>query len=139
MQDQDNAKIVQSMYAAFAKGDIAAIMERVAPEIEWTMEGPASIPLAGRRKGHDQVRKFFQEMATTQTEHKLTIDDIVAQGDTVMSTGRFAARVNATGKRIDCAVAHIFKFRAGKVVKFLDIVDTAQMVEAYTASRSAAG
>jgi ketosteroid isomerase-like protein len=127
------------MYAAFGRGDIAAIVERLAPDVEWTLEGPQSIPYAGRRKGHDQVRQFFQAMATTQTDHKLTIDDIISQGDIVMSTGRFAANVTATGKRIDCAVAHVFTLRGGKVVKFLDFVDTAQMADAYAARQSAAG
>jgi ketosteroid isomerase-like protein len=43
----------------------------------------------------------------------------------------------ATGKRIDCAVAHVFTIRDGKIAKFLDFVDTAQMADAYVSAAAA--
>jgi ketosteroid isomerase-like protein len=126
------------MYAAFGRGDVATIINHLAADVEWTLEGPESIPFAGRRVGHDQVKQFFQAMATTQTDHKLTIDEVIAKGDKVVSVGRYAAVVKATGKRIDGAVAHVFTIRGGKVVKLQDFINTAQTADAY-ASTMAAG
>jgi len=137
MQEQDNEKMVQDMYAAFGRGDVATIIKHLAPDVEWSLEGPESLPIAGRRVGHDPVKQFFQLLATTQTDHKLTIDEIVAKGDKVVSVGRYAAAVKATGKRFDSAVAHVFTIRGGKVVKFQDFVDTAQMADAYASSMAA--
>jgi ketosteroid isomerase-like protein len=137
MQEQDNEKMVQDMYAAFGRGDVATIMKHIAPDVEWTMPGPESIPYAGRRVGHDRVIQFFQALATTQTDQKLTIDETISKGDKVVSVGRYEAVVTATGKRIDCAVAHVFTIRGGKVVKLLDFVDTAQTADAYVSAWAA--
>ena len=138
MSEQQNTEIVKAMYAAFGRGDIQTIMERVTDDIEWTLEGPAILPFAGARKGPSEVLGFFQALATTQDNHKLTIESYVAQGDTVATIGRYAATVKATGKSFDSRSAHFFTFRDGKVSKFADFVDTAQMAEAYQQAAAAA-
>jgi hypothetical protein len=133
MNEQANTALIQSMYAAFGRGDIRFIADSLASDIEWTLEGPEIIPYAGRRHGVDQVLGFFHAMATTLTGPKLTITDIVAQGDKVAAFGRFAATVTATGKRFDSQVAHLFQIRDGKVSNLVDVVDTAAEAEAYRA------
>ena len=75
-------------------------------------------------------------MATTQTGQKLTITEYISQGDKVATVGRYAAKVTATGKTFDCAVAHVFTLRDGK--ELLDFADTAQMADAYVATAAAA-
>ena len=69
---------------------------------------------------------------------KLTTDSYIAQGDKVATTGGYSGVVKATGKRFDCAVAHIFTIHDGKVSRFLDFMDTAHMADAYSSSASAA-
>lgn len=133
MNEQANTALIQSMYVAFGRGDIRFIADSLASDIEWTLEGPEIIPYAGRRHGVDQVLGFFHAMATTLTGPKLTITDIVAQGDKVAAFGRFAAAVTATGKRFDSQVAHLFQIRDGKVSNLVDVVDTAAEAEAYRA------
>ena len=131
MNENDNITLVQNMYAAFGRGDIQTIMGHLAPNVEWTLNGPTEIPYSGKKSGPDQVLTFFEALATTQEDQKLTIDEYIAQGDRVATVGRYSATVKATGKRIDGPVAHIFTVRNGKVIRFLDFVDTAQMAEAY--------
>ncbi|HTP85329.1 MAG TPA: nuclear transport factor 2 family protein [Bryobacteraceae bacterium] len=137
MNEQDNTAAVKALYAAFGRGDIQYILERLTSDIEWTLEGPAILPFAGTMQGPDGVLTFFQALATTQDDRKLTIDTIVAQGDMVATMGRYAATVKATGKRFDSAVAHFFTFRNGKVAKFNDFVNTALMAEAYQQAAAA--
>jgi ketosteroid isomerase-like protein len=135
---QNNVEIVKSAYAAFGRGDIATILATLAPDVEWTQEGPAIVPYSGKFVGPDQVAKFFAGIATTQTGHKLTIDHILGEGDIVATSGRYAATVTATGKSFDIAIAHFFHFQDGKMVRFVDYGDTAAVAEAYTATASAA-
>jgi ketosteroid isomerase-like protein len=134
MTENHNTKLIQTMYAAFGAGDIQTILDLLSPDVEWTLTGPAGIPYSGKKVGPSQVLTFFQSLATTQEHHKLTIDVYIAQGDHVATTGRYSALVKATGKLIDGPVAHVFTIKNGKVVKFLDFVDTAQMADAYTHS-----
>ena len=139
MNEQANTALIQSMYAAFGRGDIRFIADHLASDIEWTLEGPETIPYAGRRHGVDQVLGFFHAMTTTLTGPKLTITDILAQGDKVAAFGRFAATVTVTGKRFDSQVAHLFQIRDGKVSNLVDVVDTAAEAEAYRAPEAAVG
>jgi ketosteroid isomerase-like protein len=91
-------------------------------------------------KGPKEVQsKFFGGLAGTQQDQKLTIEDFVAQDDAVATFGRYSATVKATGKKFDSPVAHLFRFRNGKVVKFVNIGDTAAAVEAYSGAASGKG
>jgi len=138
MNEQNNTKLIQQMYAAFGRGDVQTILDHLAPDVEWTMEGPAVIPYAGRKVGISQVAGFFEALRTTQQNQKLTIDEYIAQGDRVVTVGRYSALVMATGKQVDCAVAHVFSVRDGRITRFLDFGDTAQMAEAYISQTAAA-
>jgi len=133
----DNVSLVKSIYAAFGRGDVGFILNSVAPEVQWTLEGPAIIPYSGKRMGRDGVAGFFEALATTQTHQKLTIDEFIEAGDEVITVGRYAARVNATGKYMDTALAHVWTIKAGKITRFLDFADTAGMAAAYEGASAA--
>jgi len=138
MKEQQNTDTIKAMYAAFARGDVQTILNRLADDVEWRFDGPATIPFAGVRRGPAEVVGFFQALASTQENQALTIETFVAQGDHVATIGRYAATVKATGRRFDEAVSHFFTFRDGKVSKFVDFGDTASIVDAYTQSAAAA-
>src|SRR5438132_11175861 len=101
MSEQNSTALVKDCYDAFARGDIQGILDHLAPNVEWVTEGPSTIPYAGEYVGIDNVRGFFQALATTQENPKLVTDDYIAQGDKVATSGRYSATVKATGKRFD--------------------------------------
>jgi uncharacterized protein len=138
MNEQQNTDSIKAMYAAFARGDVQDILDRLTDDVEWTLEGPAILPFAGTKRGPAEVLGFFEALATTQQNQKLTIDTYAAQGDIVATMGRYAATVRATGRSFDSRVAHFLTFRDGKVSKFADFVDTAAMAEAYAHAAAAA-
>jgi ketosteroid isomerase-like protein len=131
MIEKSNTALIQNMYGAFARGDVKAILETLAPNVEWIMDGPKVIPYAGKWTGPAQVLKFFEALGGTQEAVKMTTDDYIAQGDKVVTVGRYAATVKATGWKFDSVAVHVFTIKNGKVVKFLDVTDTAQVAEAY--------
>jgi hypothetical protein len=56
-----NVTTVQSMYAAFGKGDIATIIAGVTPDIDWHSGGRISdFPAFGPRKG-PKGRRILQD------------------------------------------------------------------------------
>ena len=52
---------------------------------------------------------------------------LVEAGDVVVMEGRYAATHAGTGKQLDCQVCHVWNVGGGKVTKFQQYVDTAQM------------
>ena len=137
MTEHLNTALIQKLYDAFGKGDMNTILGTLADDADWIMEGPTIIPYSGKRKGIAQIVEFFQALATTQTGQKLTVETIVAQGDVVATFGRYSATVTATGKKFDSHVAHFFTIRNGKIAKFVDVVDTASMADAYRGAAAA--
>jgi uncharacterized protein len=139
MSEQQNAALIQSLYDAFASGDVAHIISRLTPDVDWIVEGPAVIPYAGTYKGPEQVRQsFFGPLAEGEINQKLTMQPLLAQGDQVAGIGRYTATVIATGKTYDTAVAHFFTVRDGKVTRLHEVMDSAAIADAYPGAASVA-
>ncbi|MGB6200110.1 MAG: nuclear transport factor 2 family protein [Candidatus Acidiferrales bacterium] len=135
-----NTTIVQDLYAAFSRGDIATVMAGLADDVVWESEGTAVLKASGIRHGKTETMGFFAALAEDSTDTKLTVTEYVASGDVVMTMGRFAGTAKVTGKKYDTAMAHYWKFRDGKVVRFVTFSNTAALVEALTPlSAGAAG
>ena len=83
MNEKQNIDLVKSLYTAFHKGDVQAIMDSLTEDVEWNMEGPEILPFSGKRIGKTQVLEFFRALATTQTNVEVTTHQVIAQGDQV--------------------------------------------------------
>jgi hypothetical protein len=60
MAQAENKKLVESLYDAFARGDLQYILERVTDDVEWVNEGPKSIPYAGKFSGRAGGAAIFR-------------------------------------------------------------------------------
>lgn len=56
-QSIDNIAVVRQGYAAFARGDMTALAELLAPDVEWVVGGANA--LAGTYTGHDETFTYF--------------------------------------------------------------------------------
>lgn len=59
--EHPNVAIVKRYYEAYIKGDLATVRSIFAPNITWTI--PGHHPLAGTKRGADEVFAFFQQLA----------------------------------------------------------------------------
>lgn len=139
MNEQANTELVLKMYDAFSRGDIQTILNSVSEDIHWETPGPKIVPYAGSYRGVDGVKQFFADLGGGQQNQKLTTDEVIAQGDTVVTTGRYNCQIKATGKRLDTWIVHVFTIQNGRVTRFLDYGDTAAMADAYSSAAAGAG
>lgn len=80
-----NIAFVQSLYAAFGRGDIAAVINGLAPDVDWDVNGRRQdYPLLGNWQGRAGVEKFFQGVAQQQETIEFTPREFFAAGDRVM-------------------------------------------------------
>jgi uncharacterized protein len=133
-----NTATVQELYAAFGRGDVPAILEKLADDVVWESEGPAILRFTGIRRGKAEAKGFFDALGTEHANPELTITEYVDSGDRVMTIGRYAATMKATGKKFDTPIAQYWKFRDGKIVRYIGFADTAAAVEALRPSGAAA-
>jgi ketosteroid isomerase-like protein len=122
----DNVEIMQSLYKAFANGDVPTVLAGMDENIEWNeAEGnPYNLghPFVGPAAVVDGV---FVRVMNDIEGFEIRPERFLADGDTVVMQGRYwGAKAHATGKLLDVQVAHIWDLKDGKVVRFQQYVDT---------------
>ena len=135
-----NVQVVKSAYAAFQRGDVAAILALVDDNVEWhgVKGGEGVAPHAGLRRGKPAVAEFFQQVGSSLEFTKFEPREFIAQGDQVVAIGDYAAKVKATGRSMASDWVMVFTVRNGKVTRFREWTDSAQLVKAYGGALSTA-
>jgi ketosteroid isomerase-like protein len=129
---QADVALIQSLYAAFGRGEISTIVAAVAPDIEWRLNGSRSDhPLLGTWNGSKGVQAFFDELARIQDFSEFSPREFLFAGDRVFVLGHYAATIRKTGRKAASDWLHIFTVRGGKVAAFLEFTDTAQFAQAW--------
>lgn len=130
----DNKAIVQSLYAAFGRGDTPFILASLDETADW-ISGPAraSIPWSGSRKGRAGALEFVQHLAGHLDFELFEPRLFAADGDLVFVQGRTVAKVKSTGRRFDSEWTHAFTFSNGKLKRFQEFYDTIAIAAALPA------
>ena len=135
----DLISTVEGLYEAFARGDIPAVLETLADDISWEVEGPAELRAAGIRRSRREVVEFFTALGSDTTDLRLEMTEFLSGDNTVAAFGRYQATARATGIRFDVPLGHFFKFRDGKIVRLVQLSDTGTAANALRGHVAAAG
>ena len=128
-----NIALVQSMYTAFFKRDLASIFAACTPDIDWESIGPRKgYPIFGPRRGVGEVEQFFQTLAEVHQFSEFSPKEFLASGETVVVLGHYAFTISHNRRVVASDWAHAFTIRDGKVAKFREHTDSAKIVEANT-------
>jgi ketosteroid isomerase-like protein len=123
---------VQSIYAAFGRGDVAAILAACQPDVVWHDVGrPADFPTFGPRHGLEAVQDFFGLLAVELEFQDFAPKSFHDAGDTVFVMGRSRLLVRRTGRTIETGWVHVFTLKDGKLAAFAEYADTAQFADAF--------
>ena len=123
----DNVKVVQGMYAAFAKGEIPVIVAALDPQVEWWEAENFIYDDGNPYIGPDAVLKgVFMRIGTEWEGFAVAPKEVLDAGDTVIGHGYYSGTYVKNGKQARAQFAHFFTFREGKIVKFQQYTDTAQ-------------
>jgi ketosteroid isomerase-like protein len=133
MSEQDNVRIVQQIYQAFGRGDVAAIVDTLADRFEWHHRGAPAVPYGRSRSTKDEVRSFFTELNQAVEVLAFEPQHYVAQGDKVIALGTFKGRARNTGKEFEDPWAMAWTFKDGKVVDYRAYEDTEAVASALRA------
>jgi ketosteroid isomerase-like protein len=120
-------KTITGIYEAFGRGDVAAILDAVADDVDWAAKaGSSAAPWYGVRRGKDAVAAFFSDFGSTMEVEEFTPVSFAANDTDVLTVVRFRARSRSTGKTAQMNLHHYFKFRDGKIAYYRGTEDTAQ-------------
>ena len=118
-----NLNKIEAVYEAFAKGDIPRVLEVMSRDIEWTeAEG---FPYGGTYVGTKAVLEgVFMRLGSEWIGFAAVPHELIDGGDTIVALGKYSGTYKATNKSFTSEFAHVWKFRDGKAVRFVQYVDT---------------
>jgi uncharacterized protein len=132
-----NIATVQSIYEAFGNGDIPAILDRIAEDVDWEgWSNPNSaqeqdVPWMLARSGRAGAAEFFQAVADGLEFHSFQPTNLLEGGDQVAATISIDVTAKSTGERFQDEEIHLWTFdQAGKVRSFRHYLDTAKHIKA---------
>jgi ketosteroid isomerase-like protein len=130
----ENIKTIQTVYEAFGRGDVPAILERLTDDVDWAAEASSSAaPWYGTRSGKDAATAFFAELAGALEVQEFVPLTYAANDDDVLTVVRFSAKSRDTGKTETMQIHHWFRFRDGQIAYYRGTEDTALTAEILSA------
>ena len=117
---------VRHIYAAFGRGDVAAILQHLDEEVAWEYAAASTdVPWLQPRRGRAQVPRFFESMSQFEL-HRFEPRTFLESGNVVVVLIDVELTVRASGRRIvEEDEVHIWHFNAqGKISRFAHKLDT---------------
>ena len=123
---------MQDAYAAFGRGDVQGILDRLDDGIVWkgVYGARPHVPTSGERRGKAQVGEFFKQVAQTVNFSRFEPEEFIAAGDKVVALGHYTA-TTSIGKKFNSDFAMVFTVRNGRVVEFQEFTYSAALNAAY--------
>lgn len=124
-----NVRLVQDVYGAFGRGDIAAVLGAFQPKMEWReAEGNPYQPSGKPWVGPEAIlESLFMRLGGEWDGFKVHPKHFHDAGGTVVVEGRYTGKYKATAKVLDAQFCHVWRIGDGKIASFQQYVDTAQL------------
>ncbi|MGA7815295.1 nuclear transport factor 2 family protein [Caballeronia sp.] len=117
--------IAKEAYAAFGRGDIAAILPVISEQVEWRVVGPDTLPFPTLSKTRDEVANYFKQLTEAEEITAFEPREFIDGGDKIVVLGFVAATVRETKKSFETEWAHVITMKDGMVTRFIEFFDTA--------------
>jgi len=130
---QEDVRAIRSLYEAFGRKDLPAILAVLHPEVEFYQS--TLLPWGGIYRGQEEAKRFF----TTLAEHvvsRVDIDNMIDAGEHIVAIGHSRGWVKASGQAFEVTVVHVWTMRQGKALRFENYLDTPTMLRALHGERA---
>ncbi|WP_448103981.1 nuclear transport factor 2 family protein [Pedobacter panaciterrae] len=119
-----NLEIIKSTYEGKTSEENGKNLAKyVAGDISWTEA--KGFPYAGTYMGLENVtQNVFSRLGSEWVDYKFTPEDYVASDDKVVAYGTYTGTYKISGKPFKARVAHVWKLKDGKIIKFEQFVDS---------------
>jgi uncharacterized protein len=115
MSEHPHVQLLRDGYAAFGKGDFAALDDLFAEDIRW--HEPGRNQLAGTYEGRPAVYDMFGRlMELTENSFRVDLRSVFADDDTGVAVVHITARRGE--KSFEVTNAHVFRFTGDRVAEF---------------------
>lgn len=126
---EDSPKLaVEKMLAAFAEGNIAAIVETVSEDSWWVYYGTQIIPRS-EFKGREGVQKFFSMIFSRTELLKFETEKFLVQDNMVVVLGNEHQKIKRSGKELKQKWVQIYTVENGLITKMEEFATSEVVIE----------
>ena len=125
-----NTDTLKQGYEAFGQGDLEGATQNFADDIRWENPEAPQVPNHGVTEGKDAVKQLFAELGNYWDSFRITPDEFIESGDTVVVLSHSEATGKETGKDVKLPWVHVWRFSDGKVTEVQALTDTALAADA---------
>jgi ketosteroid isomerase-like protein len=110
MSSLSSVEVVQAIYEAFGRRDIAKAFALLHPDVVITQSD--EVPWGGTYRGHEGAQRFFSAL-TKHLNSKVEMERLIRAGDHVVAIGWTQGTVNTTGATFRVPFAHVWRVANG--------------------------
>ena len=124
-----DVEVVKRLYEALGSRDEEETQALLRDDVEWIV--PPSLPWGGTRRGFEEVTGAAALLLESIRDANFESDEHVDVGDgEVLVLGRLRGEGALTGAPFEAEYAHRFKITDGRVARFQEYIDTAEILKA---------
>ena len=133
--------VVEAFYKVYAVRDVDKIADFLDDDVEWTISGPVDVlSYCGTHRGKANVIDLIKRrIPLIMRTYSFVPEAILIEGDQLAMLNRQSARRTADGRAVSYRVANFMRFRGGKVVENISLIDTCDAVEQLLGCQLAVG
>jgi len=122
--------LVEAFYRAYTGHDSAAMAPFLADDVEWTISGPIdALPFCGTHRGRQAIIDLVgRRVPAVLGVFTFVLDHLLVDGERAATLNRVSAR-STDGRVISYRAAHFLRFKDGKLVENLTLIDSFDAVE----------
>ncbi len=109
---QEDHETLRLGYEAYDRGDWDGLLRAMHPDIEWK-----TVRTGGPYRGHDEVRRFLEDMREPFEEVMVEPDEWFDHGDQIVVFLRIRARPRGSDAVAENRVGHLWTMRDGKAIR----------------------
>jgi ketosteroid isomerase-like protein len=123
---QRNVAQMQRIYAEYAAGNRAPLLDALSEDVSWHSVGCGDLPWSGLHRGRAGVGDYFAALGANVSVLGYEVEQVIAEGEWICVLGTIRVRYGAGGGEHEYAKADIFRLRDGRIVEFREFYDTAK-------------
>lgn len=134
MNEKENTALVQQGYKLFSQGDIPGLLKLMGPDVTWETPKLENVPFTGKFQGVQGVGQFFSALAGAIDILKYEPREFIAQGNKVLVLGDNRYRVKGQKDEFDDRWVDVLTVENGKITRYEQYGNTAQLERAFRMS-----
>lgn len=136
MTDNNSKDIVRAFLDAAQQGDMAIVASLLHPEAR-IIEAD-SLPFGGVATGFEGFTQLVRQVFTTFANTAVTIEQYIAEGDTVVVLATMSGQSKASGEAFSMPISEIWRVHDGLITEIKPFYHDTQRINALAAGAVAA-